>query len=378
MTAMVLAGSPRVFAVGHFPPPVHGMSVATARLTELAEDRAKVVRLDISGNSHGRSTRHHLVRIIRTCKAVAAMARRGRRGDSVYLACDAGPGMLYTIALLLTARLRGFNCYAHHHSYAYLSRRSRLMGAVVRTGGVATTHIVTCPAQAALLRDHYPLARRTLVLPITYVLDRAVPPTAARPMANRRIVLGHLSNLTAEKGLFRAAATLVKLLDQDMDAELVLAGPSPTPKDASDLAAVLRESNGRVTHLGAVQDADKERFFQRIDVFLFPTRYRNESFGIVAAEAMAHGVPVIAYRAGCLDAAWVGGGGLVLDPDSHFSSSAATQIQSWVDDHEAFSVATKEAFERANAARLEGSRATSALVDRLAGLGPVSGGLAIA
>lgn len=365
MTAMVLADRARVFAVGHFPPPVHGMSVATARFTEILEERTSLVALDISGNSHGRSTRHHLVRIVRTFKAVATMAGLGRRGDRLYLACDAGPGMLYTIALLLTARLRGFDRYVHHHSYAYLSRRSRLMETVVRTGGEATTHVVTCPDQAKRLREHYPSARRTVVLPITYVLDRPGPPPAARPMANRRIVLGHLSNLTAEKGLFRASETLAKLRDRGIDAELILAGPSPTPKDASDLAAVVRESQGRAIPLGAVQDAAKERFFQRIDVFLFPTLYRNESFGIVAAEAMARGVPVIAYRSGCLDATWVDGGGLVLEPDDDFSSGAATQIQAWIDDHEAFIGATKEAFERAHTAQRDGSEAATALADRL-------------
>lgn len=366
MSTVVFDSRRRVFAVGHFPPPVHGMAVATARFTALLEERSRVITLDISGRTHGRSTGHHLVRIARTSKAIVTLARRGRRGDRLYLACDAGPGKLYTIAVLLAARLKRCDRYLHHHSYAYLSRRSALMAVLVRVAGPGTVHIATCPAQAALLSERYPGARTTRVLPITYVLDEPLADAAvAPPLAGRRIVLGHLSNLTVEKGLRRAAATLEELVAAGLDAELVLAGPSPTVADAADLAEVVDDGNGRVTHVGAVGGDDKDAFFDRIDVFLFPTLYRNESFGIVAAEAMAHGVPVIAYRAGCLDAVWVGDGGLVIDHDEDFATVAATQVQTWVDDQAAFTAAGHSALRRAQAARREGNEAAAALADAL-------------
>jgi glycosyltransferase involved in cell wall biosynthesis len=43
---------------------------------------------------------------------------------------------------------------------------------------------------------------------------------------------------------------------------------------------------------------EKERFWNRADVFVFPTFYRNECFPLVVLEAMQHGVPVVTTAEG--------------------------------------------------------------------------------
>ena len=355
----------RVFAVGHFPPPVHGLSVGTERFTSLMEERGEVIRMDISGERHGRSLRHHLVRISRTARAAVELARSARRGEALYLACDAGPGMLYTSTILLVARARGLERFVHHHSYVYVNRRSRLMSLLVRVAGSATTHVVTCGDQARRFRQHYRGVARTRVLPIVYVLDPLPPPVSRPPTQGRPLVLGHLGNLTVEKGLVRAAETVRELERRGLDAQLELAGPSPTPPDACDLAEVVGGGAGRVSHRGAVFGAAKEAFLDEIDVFLFPTLYRNESFGIVAAEAMAHGVPLVAFRAGCLDRSWVGDGGLVLDHDQDFAARAADQVERWVEQPDALAAASVAAYRRASEARRDASAAARALIEEL-------------
>lgn len=62
---------------------------------------------------------------------------------------------------------------------------------------------------------------------------------------------------------------------------------------------VLQEAEKRtgqalLIHHGFVDGAAKTTLFQQADVFCFPTRYKSESFGLVALEAMAWGVPVVA------------------------------------------------------------------------------------
>ena len=71
---------------------------------------------------------------------------------------------------------------------------------------------------------------------------------------------------------------------------LLLAGPG----DADEICAkVSPELRDRVIMLGMVSDADKVRAYHSVDVFVAPN-LGGESFGIVLAEAMAAGAPILA------------------------------------------------------------------------------------
>lgn len=51
-----------------------------------------------------------------------------------------------------------------------------------------------------------------------------------------------------------------------------------------------------VTYIGFADDESKRRVFIESDCFCFPTYYHAESFGLVAVEAMAFGLPVVTTR----------------------------------------------------------------------------------
>ena len=71
---------------------------------------------------------------------------------------------------------------------------------------------------------------------------------------------------------------------------LLLAGPG----DAEEIRAkVSPELRSRVVNLGLVSEADKVRALHSVDVFVAPNT-GGESFGIVLAEAMAAGAPILA------------------------------------------------------------------------------------
>lgn len=339
--------SRRILVVGHFPPPLHGMSLATARFADDLARRAPVLRLDTSGHDHGRSARHHLIRAGRTLAAVSRVLA-ARPDDRLYAGCDAGPGIIYVTAVLAAARLRRLPRYLHHHSYAYVSRRSTLMVLLVRVAGPDTVHLFYCDRQGAAFANHYPHARNRRTVPITFVLDRPTQQIARRPLVTGGpLVLGHLGNLSMAKGVGRAIATLDACLAQGIDAALHLGGPIVDVDAEAVIAEARRRLGERLVHRGPLHGAAKHAYLAGLDVFLFPSRYHNESFGIVVAEAMAASVPVIAHEAGCLDAAWVGAAGLVVDLDHDFVEPAVRQILAWgqrPDDH---AKASRAAFERA-------------------------------
>lgn len=71
---------------------------------------------------------------------------------------------------------------------------------------------------------------------------------------------------------------------------LLLAGPGDADEVAGRVAAGLRD---RIVVLGQVSEADKIRAYHSVDVFVAPNT-GGESFGIVLAEAMSAGAPIVA------------------------------------------------------------------------------------
>ncbi|HEU4884553.1 MAG TPA: glycosyltransferase family 4 protein [Longimicrobium sp.] len=100
-----------------------------------------------------------------------------------------------------------------------------------------------------------------------------------------------------QKGLDTLLEAFALLVRARPALELRIAGRG---KDAVRVAAMARELgvDGSVRMLGAVSEAERQALFAGAAVQLMPSRF--EGFGMVAAEAMAAGVPLVAAAAGSL------------------------------------------------------------------------------
>ncbi len=108
-------------------------------------------------------------------------------------------------------------------------------------------------------------------------------------------VITHISNFRPVKRVDELVRAFAVLRNQDVSAVLALVGDGPELPKAEQLARDLGVRQdlrilGKMTNI--------EDVLQASDVFMLPSR--AESFGLVALEAMACGVPVIGYRAGGL------------------------------------------------------------------------------
>jgi glycosyltransferase involved in cell wall biosynthesis len=113
-------------------------------------------------------------------------------------------------------------------------------------------------------------------------------------VADNEIVVGHLANLSVEKGtvdLLEAAAQRWDAKTDDF--RVVLAGAAMP--NFRDYWHSYRWKE-RVHYLGVLDDRQKCDFYAGIDVFALPSR--SDSFGLVLLEAWANGVANVAYRAG--------------------------------------------------------------------------------
>jgi glycosyltransferase involved in cell wall biosynthesis len=117
------------------------------------------------------------------------------------------------------------------------------------------------------------------------------------------VVVGHLANLSAEKGTFDLIEARLRTWKQHIGFHLFLAGPQMP--DIAWLFAPTRLSEevrrGCQIHvLGELSNAERRDFFAGIDVFALPSVV--DSFGLVLLEAMANGVPCVGYNAGGIPA----------------------------------------------------------------------------
>lgn len=102
-----------------------------------------------------------------------------------------------------------------------------------------------------------------------------------------------LSRIHPKKGLPNLLAAWAKLRPQDW--RLILAGPDEAGhlKEMRSLAAHLGIAN-EVEFVGEMDDAGKRKLLDSARLFVLPTH--SENFGVVVAEALAHGVPVITTK----------------------------------------------------------------------------------
>jgi glycosyltransferase involved in cell wall biosynthesis len=127
---------------------------------------------------------------------------------------------------------------------------------------------------------------RTLAIPHPVLDETAFAPPPATPDDALRI--GFLGRLHPKKNLHR----LVKALAAAPRARLIIGGDGDPSYRAEVEAVIARHGvTDRVTWLGFIDAAGKPDFFHAVDVVAMPSEF--ECFGLVAAEALGAGTPVI-------------------------------------------------------------------------------------
>lgn len=119
----------------------------------------------------------------------------------------------------------------------------------------------------------------------------ALPATLAQ--ADRQRVALFLSRVHPVKGLLNLVRAWAQLAP--LGWRLRIAGPDDVGHLGEVLALVQQLGvQGSVDYLGAVEGAAKTALYNAADIFVLPTY--TENFGVVVAEALAHGLPVITTR----------------------------------------------------------------------------------
>jgi glycosyltransferase involved in cell wall biosynthesis len=127
----------------------------------------------------------------------------------------------------------------------------------------------------------------------------------------RLLSVGSIVPVKGYDVLIAAVATLV-----DLPWRLTIAGDrTRNPATSARLDSDIRAHNlrDRVAVLGALPPAGITELYLASDIFVLASRF--EGYGMVLAEAIAHGLPVVSTMAGAIPETVPAGTGLLVPPD---------------------------------------------------------------
>lgn len=315
-----------------FPPPVGGAAILNARVCDsLVSAGVDLTRIDVAGRtlSHNRNLRYHARRVARNLLGLLRARKAASRDAALYIVPDAGLGAWYTYAHMVGAARRYGAVVVHHHSCRYIEDENRAIAAVATIARDRAVHVFETDGQAMGFRRRYGDVPFRVATNAYLVADEAA--RLPVPRASGPIRLGHLSNLCADKGFFAVADAFDALRAADMDTTLTLAGSILEPAVAERIDELLAAHGSLVRHLGPLAGEAKLAFYRDIDLFVFPTAFKQEGAPVVIYEALAAGCPVLATNRGQIAEVIPAVGGAVCARDADYDSFVLEYLreQSW-------------------------------------------------
>src|SRR4030095_1607319 len=163
-------------------------------------------------------------------------------------------------------------------------------------------HVMSDFSVSLLWRLYRIPAERTVKIPGGVDVERFQPAADRRQVRaglGRRVdapLLLTVRTLEARRGLDTLIAAMVGLVRRSPELRLLIGGAG-SHRDALERQGGQLGLDKHVTFLGFAPDADLPRYYQAADVFVLPTR-ELEGFGLVTAEALACGTPVLGTAIG--------------------------------------------------------------------------------
>ena len=246
------------------------------------------------------------------------------------------PPLTSYFATRALARRHAPVCLTYHCDLYLPGLTGRLLAGIYQTVFLPATldrtdriivHTRSYGGTSAMLRG-----RELTVIPSAVDLDRFRPGLdASRIRSDLRLdgkrVLVFTGRLVPHKGVDVILEALAQL---PKDVVLVVIGAGPRLPSLVGLARRL-EVEDRVRFCPAVTDEELPYFLALGDVFVFPSQNRLEGFGLVVAEAMAAGLPVVvADMPGVREVIEPGKEGLLAEP--LIASDLADKVRILLDD----------------------------------------------
>lgn len=329
----------KILFILHLPPPIHGAAVVgdIIRKSDVINSKFECRYINLATATGLGDIGHFKFNKISRFFSLINEIRRAIgdfRPDLIYITPNSAGKAFYKdwLTLKVIKRFRT-PVIAHFHNKGVARNATNRLKRALYKDFFHNLHVI-------LLSDHLKSDISDFVSPeqinICHNGLADIPYTANQLATNNlppRVLF--LSNLLIDKGLLTMLNALAVLKDRNIDFVCDIAGAETAEIDRSRLDnEIARRSLGnRVKYHGAVYGSDKDRLFASADVFVFPSKYKNEAFPLVCIEAMQHSLPIVASNEGGIPDMVVDGINGYICPDTN-TSTLANCIASIVSDLE--------------------------------------------
>ena len=255
---------------------------------------------------------HLLSRIRRSVKEL--------QPNYVYITPNAKGGPFYKdfIVVMMLKRM-GCRLVAHYHNKGISSRQNNIIDNFLYQFFFKDLKVI-------LLSERlYPDIQKYVGKDNVYICPNGIPERSEKnkeeksekPGAIPRILF--LSNLLIGKGVLVLLDALKLLIDKGCSfvCDVVGSETHEIGEQRFDDEVNLRGLKQKVEYHGKLYGQDKDVVFLNADIFVFPTFYDNETFGLVNLEAMQHGLPIVTTDEGGIpDVVRDGENGLICEKNN--------------------------------------------------------------
>ena len=301
---MIKNMKPTILFILHLPPPVHGAAMVGKYIHD-----SRVINEAFDCHYINLTTARDLADIgrvgVRKIRQFVTLLRQIRREvrrlrpQLVYVTPNACGGAFYKDFVVVQMLKRmGCRVVVHYHNKGVLTRQERWLDDKLYRRFFNGLKVILLAE--ALYADVKKYVKRDDV----YICPNGIPETLqTEPVAERHNKIPNLlflSILLESKGVLVLLDACRILKDKGYNFVCDFVGGETAEIDVRRFAREVEERglDSMTVYHGRKYGDEKRDFFENADVFVFPTYYHNETFGLVNLEAMEFKLPVISTDEG--------------------------------------------------------------------------------
>lgn len=291
----------RILFILHMPPPVHGAAmmgkyIHDSRVINEAFD-CRYFNLTLAKNLQdiGKGGIRKLWDFIRQLGKIRKEVR-SFQADLCYVTPNAKGGAFYKdFVVVMMLKAMGKKVVIHYHNKGVATRQNRILDNWLYQHFFKKLKVILLAKP--LYQDIYKYVNEKDV----YFCPNGIPVQQELPprITHEEFNILFLSNMMEEKGVWDLVESCRILKEKGKKFHCHFVGKwSDIAEEGFRQKIQLLNVENYISAYGGKYGSDKEEFFQKSDVFVFPTYYNNECFPLVLLEAMEHGLPCISTQEG--------------------------------------------------------------------------------